>query len=103
NPFLGAVRGGTTVCSSLTSWSARGVGRFCLSALDLVEVCVVLVVCFGLVCLCAVGHCALLSRHLARAKKMLVCCVAHWLSAATPVCVTRSLVPSVVAPQCVVP
>ncbi|MQL72620.1 hypothetical protein Taro_004963 [Colocasia esculenta] len=37
NPFLGAVHGGTGVCSSLTSWSARGAGWFCLWALDLVE------------------------------------------------------------------
>ncbi|MQM22372.1 hypothetical protein Taro_055423 [Colocasia esculenta] len=27
NPFLGAVRGGTGVCSSLTSWRVRGVCR----------------------------------------------------------------------------
>ncbi|MQM08448.1 hypothetical protein Taro_041304 [Colocasia esculenta] len=39
NPFLGVVRGGTGVCSSLTSWSVRGAGWFCLWALDLVEVC----------------------------------------------------------------
>ncbi|MQM10670.1 hypothetical protein Taro_043568 [Colocasia esculenta] len=39
NPFLGAVRGGTGVCSSLTSWCVRGAGWFCLWALDLVEVC----------------------------------------------------------------
>ncbi|MQM12067.1 hypothetical protein Taro_044981 [Colocasia esculenta] len=38
NPFLGAVCGGTGVCSSLTSWSARGAGWFCLWALDLMEV-----------------------------------------------------------------
>ncbi|MQL72368.1 hypothetical protein Taro_004721 [Colocasia esculenta] len=38
NPFLGAVRGGTNRCSSLTSWSVRGAGWFCLWALDLVEV-----------------------------------------------------------------
>ncbi|MQM20380.1 hypothetical protein Taro_053398, partial [Colocasia esculenta] len=38
NPFLGAVCGGTGVCSSLTSWSFRGAGWFCLWALDLVEV-----------------------------------------------------------------
>ncbi|MQM18641.1 hypothetical protein Taro_051637 [Colocasia esculenta] len=37
NPFLGAVRGGTGVCSSLTSWRVRGAGWFCLWALDLVE------------------------------------------------------------------
>ncbi|MQL82655.1 hypothetical protein Taro_015135 [Colocasia esculenta] len=37
NPFLGAVRGGTGRCSSLTSWSVRGAGWFCLWALDLVE------------------------------------------------------------------
>ncbi|MQM07193.1 hypothetical protein Taro_040030, partial [Colocasia esculenta] len=39
NPFLGAVHGGTGVCSSLTSWSVRGAGWFCLWALNLVEVC----------------------------------------------------------------
>ncbi|MQL96828.1 hypothetical protein Taro_029509 [Colocasia esculenta] len=39
NPFLGAVRGGTGVCSSLASWSVRGAGWFCLWTLDLVEVC----------------------------------------------------------------
>ncbi|MQM02551.1 hypothetical protein Taro_035319 [Colocasia esculenta] len=38
NPFLGAIRGGTGRCSSLTSWSVRGAGWFCLWALDLVEV-----------------------------------------------------------------
>ncbi|MQM22271.1 hypothetical protein Taro_055321 [Colocasia esculenta] len=38
NPFLGAVRGGTAVCSSLTSWSVRGAGWFCLWALDLLKV-----------------------------------------------------------------
>ncbi|MQL99720.1 hypothetical protein Taro_032446 [Colocasia esculenta] len=38
NPFLGAVRGGTGVCSSLTSWLVRDTGWFCLWALDLVEV-----------------------------------------------------------------
>ncbi|MQL78626.1 hypothetical protein Taro_011057 [Colocasia esculenta] len=37
NSFLGAVYGGTGVCSSLTSWRARGAGWFCLWALDLVE------------------------------------------------------------------
>ncbi|MQM18205.1 hypothetical protein Taro_051193, partial [Colocasia esculenta] len=37
NPFLGVVCGGTGVCSSLTSWSVRGAGWFCLWALDLVE------------------------------------------------------------------
>ncbi|MQM20263.1 hypothetical protein Taro_053281, partial [Colocasia esculenta] len=37
NPFLGAVCGGTGVCSSLTSWRVQGAGRFCLWALDLVE------------------------------------------------------------------
>ncbi|MQL82644.1 hypothetical protein Taro_015121 [Colocasia esculenta] len=41
NPFLGAVRGGTRVCSSLTSWRVQGPGWFCLWALDLVEVEVV--------------------------------------------------------------
>ncbi|MQL94780.1 hypothetical protein Taro_027442, partial [Colocasia esculenta] len=38
NPFLGAVRGGTGVCSSLTSWHVKGAGWFCLWALYLVEV-----------------------------------------------------------------
>ncbi|MQL68253.1 hypothetical protein Taro_000551 [Colocasia esculenta] len=38
NPFLGAVLGGTGVCSSLTSWSARGARWFCLWDLDFVEV-----------------------------------------------------------------
>ncbi|MQL71811.1 hypothetical protein Taro_004122, partial [Colocasia esculenta] len=38
NPFLGAIRGGTRVCSSLTSWRVRGAGWFCLWALNLVEV-----------------------------------------------------------------
>ncbi|MQM15455.1 hypothetical protein Taro_048399 [Colocasia esculenta] len=37
NPFLGAVRGGTEVCISLTSWSVRGAGWFCLWAINLVE------------------------------------------------------------------
>ncbi|MQL83983.1 hypothetical protein Taro_016482 [Colocasia esculenta] len=37
NPFLGAVRGCTGVCSSLTSLSVRGAGWFCLWALNLVE------------------------------------------------------------------
>ncbi|MQL68873.1 hypothetical protein Taro_001187 [Colocasia esculenta] len=36
-PFLGAVRGGTVGCSSLTSWRVRGAGWFHLWALDLVE------------------------------------------------------------------
>ncbi|MQM08664.1 hypothetical protein Taro_041521 [Colocasia esculenta] len=38
NSFLGAIRGGTVGCSSLTSWRVRGAGWFCLWALDLVEV-----------------------------------------------------------------
>ncbi|MQL90892.1 hypothetical protein Taro_023488 [Colocasia esculenta] len=38
NSFLGAIRGGTRVCSSLTSLRVRGPGWFCLWALDLVEV-----------------------------------------------------------------
>ncbi|MQL71586.1 hypothetical protein Taro_003926 [Colocasia esculenta] len=38
NPFIGAVRGDTGVCSSLTSWRVRCVGWFCLWTLDLVEV-----------------------------------------------------------------
>ncbi|MQM11943.1 hypothetical protein Taro_044855, partial [Colocasia esculenta] len=38
NLFLGAVRGGTDECVSLTSWRVRGLGCFCLWALDLVEV-----------------------------------------------------------------
>ncbi|MQM20502.1 hypothetical protein Taro_053524, partial [Colocasia esculenta] len=38
NPFLGAVGGGTGRCSSLTSWSVRVAGWFCLWALDLVKV-----------------------------------------------------------------
>ncbi|MQM08524.1 hypothetical protein Taro_041381 [Colocasia esculenta] len=38
NLFLGAIRGGTRVCSSLTSWRIQGPGWFCLWALDLVEV-----------------------------------------------------------------
>ncbi|MQL79281.1 hypothetical protein Taro_011714 [Colocasia esculenta] len=38
NPFLGAIRGGTGRCSSLTSWSVRGAGWFCLWVLDLVKV-----------------------------------------------------------------
>ncbi|MQL99881.1 hypothetical protein Taro_032610 [Colocasia esculenta] len=33
-----AIRSGTGVCRSLTSWSVRGVGWFCLWALNLVEV-----------------------------------------------------------------
>ncbi|MQL91506.1 hypothetical protein Taro_024121, partial [Colocasia esculenta] len=37
NPFLGAIRGGTIGCSSLTSLCVRGAGWFCLWALDLVE------------------------------------------------------------------
>ncbi|MQM13209.1 hypothetical protein Taro_046135, partial [Colocasia esculenta] len=37
NLFLGAVCGGTGRCSSLTSWSVRGAGWFCLWTLDLVE------------------------------------------------------------------
>ncbi|MQM16860.1 hypothetical protein Taro_049820 [Colocasia esculenta] len=37
NLFLGAARGGTEVCSSLTSWHVRGAGWFCLWALDLVK------------------------------------------------------------------
>ncbi|MQM11991.1 hypothetical protein Taro_044904, partial [Colocasia esculenta] len=37
NPFLGAVHGGTGVCSSLTSWRVQGPGWLCLWALDLVE------------------------------------------------------------------
>ncbi|MQM19995.1 hypothetical protein Taro_053009, partial [Colocasia esculenta] len=37
--FFGAVCGGTVGCSSLTSWSVRGLECFCLWALDLVEVC----------------------------------------------------------------
>ncbi|MQM02955.1 hypothetical protein Taro_035727 [Colocasia esculenta] len=37
NSFLGAVHGGTGRCSSLTSWSVRGAGWFCLWALDLVK------------------------------------------------------------------
>ncbi|MQM10154.1 hypothetical protein Taro_043042 [Colocasia esculenta] len=46
NPFLGAIHGGTRVCSSMTSWSVRSAKWFCLWALDLVEardvgVCVV--------------------------------------------------------------
>ncbi|MQM23963.1 hypothetical protein Taro_057033 [Colocasia esculenta] len=39
SPFLGAVCGGTSVCGSLTSWHVRGLGWFCLWALDIVEVC----------------------------------------------------------------
>ncbi|MQM20355.1 hypothetical protein Taro_053373 [Colocasia esculenta] len=35
---LGAVRGGTDVCGFLTLWCVRGLGWFCLWALDLVEV-----------------------------------------------------------------
>ncbi|MQL72181.1 hypothetical protein Taro_004502, partial [Colocasia esculenta] len=38
NPFLGAILGGTGVCSSLTSWRVQGLGWFCLGALNLVEV-----------------------------------------------------------------
>ncbi|MQM19169.1 hypothetical protein Taro_052169 [Colocasia esculenta] len=38
NPFLGAIHGGTEVCSFLTSWCVRGRGWFCLWALNLVEV-----------------------------------------------------------------
>ncbi|MQL67923.1 hypothetical protein Taro_000199 [Colocasia esculenta] len=38
SPFLGAVRGGTRVRSSLTSWHVQHSGWFCLWALDLVEV-----------------------------------------------------------------
>ncbi|MQM11785.1 hypothetical protein Taro_044694, partial [Colocasia esculenta] len=38
NPFLGAIRGGTGVCSSLTSWSVRGTRWLYLCALDLLEV-----------------------------------------------------------------
>ncbi|MQM12581.1 hypothetical protein Taro_045500, partial [Colocasia esculenta] len=38
NPFLGAVRGGTGVCSSLTSWRVRGSWWFCLWDLNLEEV-----------------------------------------------------------------
>ncbi|MQM17284.1 hypothetical protein Taro_050254 [Colocasia esculenta] len=38
NPFLGAVHGGTGVCSSLTSWRVHGPGWFFLWALDVVEV-----------------------------------------------------------------
>ncbi|MQM14779.1 hypothetical protein Taro_047713 [Colocasia esculenta] len=38
NQFLGVVCCGTRVCSSLTSWSARGARWFCLRALDRVEV-----------------------------------------------------------------
>ncbi|MQM12391.1 hypothetical protein Taro_045312, partial [Colocasia esculenta] len=34
-PFLGAVRGGTGGCCSLTSWRGQGPGWFCLWALDL--------------------------------------------------------------------
>ncbi|MQL70419.1 hypothetical protein Taro_002743 [Colocasia esculenta] len=37
NPFLSAVHCGTVGCSSLTSWSVRGVGWFCLWTLNLVE------------------------------------------------------------------
>ncbi|MQL73469.1 hypothetical protein Taro_005799 [Colocasia esculenta] len=37
NPFLGAVHGGTRVCSSLTSWRVRGARGFYLWTLDLVE------------------------------------------------------------------
>ncbi|MQL96950.1 hypothetical protein Taro_029634 [Colocasia esculenta] len=37
NPFLGAILGGTGVCSSLTSWRVRGSGWFCLWALNLEE------------------------------------------------------------------
>ncbi|MQM11128.1 hypothetical protein Taro_044033, partial [Colocasia esculenta] len=38
NPFLGAVRGGTGVCSSLTSWRVRGSRWFYLWDLNLEEV-----------------------------------------------------------------
>ncbi|MQL96946.1 hypothetical protein Taro_029631 [Colocasia esculenta] len=37
NPFLGAVCGGTRVCSSLTSWRVRGSGWFCLWDLNVEE------------------------------------------------------------------
>ncbi|MQL94509.1 hypothetical protein Taro_027167, partial [Colocasia esculenta] len=37
-PRASAVRGSTGRCSSLTSWSDRGAGWFCLWALDIVEV-----------------------------------------------------------------
>ncbi|MQL90144.1 hypothetical protein Taro_022730 [Colocasia esculenta] len=37
NPFLGAVRGGTGVCSSLTLWRVRDSGWFCLWDLNLEE------------------------------------------------------------------
>ncbi|MQM05304.1 hypothetical protein Taro_038110 [Colocasia esculenta] len=37
-PFLGAVRGGTRGCSSLTSWSVQSLEWFYLWALDLVEI-----------------------------------------------------------------
>ncbi|MQM17487.1 hypothetical protein Taro_050457, partial [Colocasia esculenta] len=39
NVFLGASRGSTGVCGSLTSWRVQGPGCFCLWALSLVEVC----------------------------------------------------------------
>ncbi|MQL87025.1 hypothetical protein Taro_019558, partial [Colocasia esculenta] len=38
NPFLGAIRGGTGGCSSLTLWHVQGVGWFCMWAVDLVEI-----------------------------------------------------------------
>ncbi|MQM11887.1 hypothetical protein Taro_044798 [Colocasia esculenta] len=53
-PFLGAVYGGTGVCSSLASWRARGPGWFYLWALNLAELFLP-----DLVEVCDVGSCVM--------------------------------------------
>ncbi|MQM19806.1 hypothetical protein Taro_052817 [Colocasia esculenta] len=75
NPFLGAVRGGTGVCSSLTSWRVQGPGWFCLWALDLQEVEVAVTsgeTSFSLGCLVSLGVTPGCSFPTLRRSEMLV-------------------------------